>query len=633
MKPAPPFLQYTAAAALAVVLIHWVPKDLTPYNPFRLLLTLAYFAALLFLLWQLGPPRTAWLQARFERRFRDCPPTIDVCYRNYLNALDRLWTPFSMLMLILVASVAVAALALWFPFLYGRLSWATGWLGPPLAFLGLLVLFAGPAPGEALAYRRQLHDQLRLLGPDDWRPLTGAEVQQEQLRQNEPPVGVVGPDRFRAAGCEWAWPEFFTSAVVFGRTGSGKTSCVLHALLDGLLGSSSQSRLPASALVLDAKGDFNAKLRVLCRRLGRERDLLVLDPVTPQEVRHYNPLDCPDSALELAGRFGDVMETLGHRAGHDTFWHEAAKKFILHAITLLRLTNPPGEPPSFRQVGELVRSNRALADRIRRVDPADPASEPCLQYFALEWQDLPPETRGGIQPHVSNLLEPFFHEPFASFFSGRSTCRLADVLKEGKILYVNLPLALHEVMSRVVGTFVKLEFYREVLRALNKERCSLFFCDEFQCFSTTGMGKGDNHFFALSRQSNHANLIATQGLSGLLAGGQNERAVLNLLGQCALKVFLCNDDPETNHYASRLWGDRLVQQATTLYQPGRWHAGAQTGSQPGWEPVVRPEEFARLAESRPTGPPYCESLVYRGGRAAAGRSPRKLRWKFHPLEA
>ena len=54
----------------------------------------------------------------------------------------------------------------------------------------------------------------------------------------KPPMEVLRGKKvgFRAGGIEWYWENLTQNAMVFGQPGSGKTVCVLNAMLDGLLG-------------------------------------------------------------------------------------------------------------------------------------------------------------------------------------------------------------------------------------------------------------------------------------------------------------------------------------------------------------------------------------------------------------
>ena len=53
------------------------------------------------------------------------------------------------------------------------------------------------------------------------------------------------------------------------------------------------------------------------------------------------------------------------------------------------------------------------------------------------------------------MLGSFLKPPYDTLFSGRSSVTLGEVLDQGRILYVNMPIAETEVMARVVCHFHK----------------------------------------------------------------------------------------------------------------------------------------------------------------------------------
>jgi type IV secretory pathway TraG/TraD family ATPase VirD4 len=207
------------------------------------------------------------------------------------------------------------------------------------------------------------------------------------------------------------------------------------------------------------------------------------------------------------------------------------------------------------------------------------------------------------------------------------------MIDEGKILCVCMPVADKEAMSKVICTFVKLEYYREILNQPKKTRPSFFLCDEFQQYFTPMPGKGDADFFERSRQSKHANIIATQNYPALTKmAGDREAVVSNLLGNCAIKIFLRNTDKKTNDYASELFGQMLVVMGgSNVNQGGGKGIGASVGASANrqYDQKVRSEEFVSLKVPA-DGVKYCDTIVHLASRAEVTKET--LRWRVHPLE-
>lgn len=622
------FFHPLAFSAGALLAIHVLPKA-QDGELLRLILVLVYFGAIFAVLAQLTVPRERYLEQLYRWRFAGCSAGLEEAWKMYLYGLNETIRIVAGLAGILAGSTAIRVLAMWLTPLapLAELAWWTWWLGA----LALLTL--------PLWCRQQISKVWQR-----WCLLREAQVTLEFETRKEPAgeaahpaldaVTVLGAGRFRAGGFDWQWDDFHKNAIVFGQTGSGKTACVLNALLEGLL-SSAAGELPAGGLILDPKGDFRGKIEGLCKRYGRADSLLVFDPARPAHSIRWNPLDSADDELELAAQFAAVLESVDGNGGQsDPFWVEAPKTFVANAVTLLRLTNPPGTPPSFTQLYELTGSLRHVSERCDRLRPEQPGAFVCLNYFADIWAPMAAETRSGIQAHLSNMLDAFLREPYATTVSGRSMWRMSDIVEQGKILYVHMPIADREAMARRLCTFVKLAYFREVLRRINKPRHTFFLCDEFQSFLTTLDGKGDADFFERSRQSNHANLIATQNRPALLKRAPRPEVVDNLLGNCAVKIFLRNGDTETNRYASELFGQALdVLPGTNLSMASGKQAGPVFGHAANrqYDARIRPERFQALAiPVRGSDQAFAESIAWLGSRAQV-ESPL-LNWPLHTLE-
>ncbi|MEZ6073209.1 MAG: type IV secretory system conjugative DNA transfer family protein [Pirellulales bacterium] len=557
---------------------------------------------------------------------------------RYLFAVDRMAKMVGFSAMAFLASTSIFVFSQWF---YGvqALAGLAGWVWWISLAILLLCPFAGSVVfNDVWQRRRQLLEQLEMTSwfrPKSWKDLWD----QSKDNKQQVPVTVLDTSRFVAGGQTWHWDDFTKSCFVFGQSGSGKTVCVLNALLDGLLSSSATCSNPAGGLILDPKGDFRGKVRNVMRRHNREESLIVIDPANPNISARWNPLDSPDDELELASRFAATLEALGMKQQDTSFWIDSAKKFLRHAIKLVRLTNPAGQPPNLADVGELATSGHALSERVSRLDLTSNECDQCLTYFANEWTELASETRTSIMSYLTNMIDPFLMEPYATLFSGTSTMQIGDMINNGIVLYVDMPIADREAMARAVGTFIKLEYFREVLKRPDKPRPTFFLCDEFQVFFTTAHGKGDSDFLERSRQSNHANVLASQNLPALLKQSNKEEPVLNLLGNCAIKLFLRNTDSKTNQYGSQLFGQQLISMGSS-------HAGGSVGfgrmqiagagdsvsTQDQYDSVVRPERFTELAiPSRVHDVAYCEAILHNAAVAEMETGASTLNWPVHPI--
>jgi Type IV secretion-system coupling protein DNA-binding domain len=628
----------SSLGVLAVLLA--LPKEASPESLLRLAMTVGFFLFAICLLWCFTEPLDDYLAKRFAWHYEGAGAAIEHTLTLLRVNVMAVVGPLAGIAMATLGFIALDVLSAWpaFDLLRPFASvWQWGW------FVGLLALIAVPIVRgrqlfQVLNLRHQLHEQVATMR---YTRRTPADAETDRRLAAQAPVTVLGDARFRAGGFDWEWPDFYKNVVVFGQTGSGKTVCVLNALMDGLISSTAASALPPAGLILDPKGDFRDKIRALMRRVGREGDLVVFDPNDAASFR-WNPFDTPDDALEVANRFGAVFQMQGADRGENAFFNQQAKGFLQAALTLMRIVNPPGTIPSIPQFTALMGSDKRLRETIAAAKARTDLSAiemrsriAALAYLEEVWLSLPEKTLGSMVATLSNILSPFSYPPFDELMAGRSTLSLADCIDQGKVLYVHIPIAERRLMAQTVGTLLKVEYRRQVLIRRKKPRPSFFFCDEFQVFFTSDKETNDAEFFERSRDSNHANIIATQNFPAMLKDGAEAHSVDSLLGNCATKIFLRNTDPQTNTWGSTLFGEQIetlveTSRSSGTFDPQRSGASTSVSGSANFAPVVRPEEFIRLAQpSAKDGIDYAEAIVHLAARAVVTRL--SLRWCVHPL--
>lgn len=531
----------------------------------------------------------------------------------------------------------------------------SGWVAATRPFFGYFAIGALAAvPLLALRQRghyvntlflkRYLQEQVDHLGPEASarRPVPSA------------PSGVVvtGPGRFKVGDFEWRFEDLQTNVLVLGQTGAGKTLSVLNNLLGGVLASHGTEETKIAGLVLDAKGDWLGRMDKLCTRLGRSDDLVVLDPETwathGETARSiaWNPLDNDEPAREVATRIVAALAMIGLQSGAEgSYFLDSARGFLEHAIILVRAAMR-GDAPSLLDVLGLSQESEAETplyhDLIRRIGERYPEEVPAdvlhaIAYFERNWGAMADRERSGLRGTINQILAEFLGDPFAEIFTRPSTVDIGELIDNGGLLHVHLPISRRPRLSRLVNTLLKLEFQRQILLRPDKVRPSFLLADEFQTAYTVGDGTGDSDFFERSRQSNHASIVAVQNLSSFLKGTRNAADVRNLAGNCGVKIFLRNTEEETLRWASALFGQRSEIVITTQEQAALvtgWSRRRHTsyGRSTRSLPKVPPEAFPALVipGRGPEGPFHAEALVHLGSRGAVEHL--RLNWPINLLE-
>ena len=231
------------------VLIHLIAPFFADDRPVRLGLVILFFGTLSSAAWSFAAPYRDRIGARYRWRYADAGPAIlrDVemlIMRRTRFAAGLAWIGMSAALLLGGAVVAEWPEASPLDAVRAVLFWSA------IACLIALPLYAFAMRHllrEAHLLQVQIDEQVQIGSV----ALRNAETEAEQKRSiNGAPVEVTGPMRFRAGGHEWQWDDFYKNVAIFGQSGSGKTICVLNALLEGLLASSTAAGQPAAGLIL-----------------------------------------------------------------------------------------------------------------------------------------------------------------------------------------------------------------------------------------------------------------------------------------------------------------------------------------------------------------------------------------------
>ncbi len=222
--------------------------------------------------------------------------------------------------------------------------------------------------------------------------------------------------------------------------------------------------------------------------------------------------------------------------------------------------------------------------------------EAVKRWFYQDWKRVEPRLRTSIVEGISVFLSLFddnpavkrvfcppkeTYDPVAnqdgSF--GKPLPPLSELIEQGAVLALNLPLATNPGLAKAIGTLLKQDFQRAVLNriprmAQERDRAwreLLFLCDEYHGFATVGENdpSGDEKFFALSRQAKCIPIVATQSISSLrsVLPGESWRTLLQTF---RTKIFLALSDDFSTRTASDLCGkEEQLKPNYTLSETGQ----------------------------------------------------------------
>ena len=127
-----------------------------------------------------------------------------------------------------------------------------------------------------------------------------------------------------------------------------------------------------------------------------------------------------------------------------------------------------------------------------------------------------------------------------------------EVIRDGKIVILNMNISEYNLLSKIIATYLKLDFQTEIMSRLSKniQKTTLFLCDEYDKFST----KTDGEFFSMSREAKCINIVSTQSYSSLKTTLKDDAFVKVIVQNLINKIWFRTDDIFTIEEAQKQLG-------------------------------------------------------------------------------
>ena len=258
-------------------------------------------------------------------------------------------------------------------------------------------------------------------------------------------------------------------------------------------------------LILDVKGNYYKQIKEYCKKYKLEKDLIVL--VLGSNV-FYNPLHKPNlKAQVLANRLKTIL-LLFSENNSESYWLDKAEEILCECIKLCRLYN--NGYVTFLELHKLITVPNYYKEKIVTLRNLFVSSKfttkeiydlnASLDFFEKEFNNLDSRTKGILISEITRITSVFTSDydiknTFCSPKEKLTFSGFDEVLKKGKIVILNMNIFEYNILSRIIATYLKLDFQTEVMAHLsNKQiRPSAFICDEYDKFAS----KTDGEFFSL----------------------------------------------------------------------------------------------------------------------------------------
>ena len=365
----------------------------------------------------------------------------------------------------------------------------------------------------------------------------------------------------------------YQNILITGTIGSGKTSSAMYPFTKQLMEYKAENTNEKIAmLILDVKGNYCKEVLKYSEECDRLEDVTCVDI---SGKTRYNPLDKPElKPIVLANRLKTIL-TLFNKNNSESYWLDKAEQILTECIKFCRLYNDGYV--NFIEIHKLIMFSDYYQSKIsvlrkkfkdgllNKTEVYDLLT--CINFFEKEFFELDSRTISILKSEISRITNIFVSDYFVSktFCPEKDEINFTgfeDVIDYGKIVVLNMNIAEYKNLSKIIATYLKLDFQSTVMNRLSngkKIRKSAFICDEYHEYITDT----DSDFFAQSRESKCINIIATQSYSSMLNTIKDEITIKTIIQNLINKIWFRTDDIFTIEEAQKQIGKEEKEKIST----------------------------------------------------------------------
>ena len=351
--------------------------------------------------------------------------------------------------------------------------------------------------------------------------------------------------------------------MITGTIGSGKTSSAMYPFTKQLFEYNSSNQDDKIAmLILDVKGNYYKQVQKYANDYNLTNDLIVIGF---DSNFYYNPLYKPNLKPQiLADRLKTILELFSEN-NSESYWLDKASSILAEAIKLCRLYNNDYVtfselhklitiPDYYKQKVSILRqlfiSSKLKSSQIYDLNAS-------LNFFQKEFDNLDDRTRAILISEITRITNTFIsdYQVNSTFSPPKEKLNFLgfnDVIKNGKIVILNMNISEYSLLSKIIATYLKLDFQTEILSSLSNNylRKTAFICDEYDKYCS----KTDSDFFSLSREAKCINIVSTQSYSSLKNSLKDDSSVKVIVQNLINKIWFRTDDIFTIEEAQKQLG-------------------------------------------------------------------------------
>lgn len=345
----------------------------------------------------------------------------------------------------------------------------------------------------------------------------------------------------------------YQNLLITGAIGSGKTSSAMYPITQQLISyKASSPNEKLGMLILDVKGNYHYQVSKYAKSCGRENDVVTIE-ISGKYT--YNPIDNKTlTPYVIANRLKTIL-LLFSPNNTESYWIDKSETVLAESIKLCRLYND--NYVTFVEIHKLITDfnyysskiiqlrQKFVQNQFNRNQISDLLS--AINFFEKEFFSLDSRTLNLLKSEITRITNCFISDSrvlstFCPEKDNNNFLGFKDVIDSGKIVVLNMNINEYRNLSKVIATYLKLDFQSEVLRQLSYKNITphpvAFISDEYSEY----VSATDANFFSQSRESKCINIVSTQSYTSLLNALNNKYAVEVIVQNLVNKLWFRSDD-------------------------------------------------------------------------------------------
>lgn len=250
----------------------------------------------------------------------------------------------------------------------------------------------------------------------------------------------------------------------------------------------------------------------------------------------------------------------------ESYWLDKAEQVLTECIKLCRLYND--NYVTFMEIHKLINLPNYYLEKISNLRESFQKNmfstqqiydlKTALDFFQNEFNSLDSRVLSILKSEITRITNTFIsdYDIINTFSPAQSSLNFegfSELISKGKIVVLNMNISEYRNLSKIIATYLKLDFQTEVMSQLSKgspKRITAFISDEFHEYVSTT----DSEFFAQSREAKCINIVATQSYTSLQNSLKDSSCVKVIVQNLINKIWFRTDDVLTIEDAQKQIG-------------------------------------------------------------------------------